>query len=281
MLRASGDARATAWGKGGKMTSPTLTKPGSRGAETSATHRAARGDTARGEQQTDGVELAGVKTPGRKPKKIPPLASTPKPGYNFLRIPAGLRAEGPAGRFLSAAPAAVPGPTAARGSAGAGPVEAGTKKNHREPGALPATVPVASSPEQAPADSSNSSPQGTPQSTVDLATLGRWIVLWLEAREGRRPPMSLRRGPYSPAVIEDLRRATSPTTGGARLLRVHAQKTRFGQIRFSASAFYDGRVRAIAGFLDDGEGRHGTRSPQRSRGELRAGLWRVEHIHLI
>lgn len=262
------------------MTSPTLTKPGSRGAETSAPQVAARDDTARGEQQADGVQLGGEKAPAKKPKKIPPLASKPKPGFNFLRIPAGLRAEGPAGRFLSAAPAAVAATTtAAAGSAPAvaGPVEAGTKKNHREPGALPATAPASSSPEQAPADSSNSSPQGT----VDLATLGRWIVLWLEAREGRRAPMSLRRGPYSPAVIEDLRRASSPATGGARLLRVHAQKTRFGQIRFSASAFYDGRVRAIAGFLDDGEGRHGTRSPQRSRGELRAGLWRVEHIHLI
>ncbi|OFO14135.1 hypothetical protein HMPREF3088_05040 [Corynebacterium sp. HMSC22B11] len=186
------------------------------------------------------MQLSGERLPAKKPKKIPPLASKPKPGYNFLRIPAGLQADGPAARFLRAqAPAA----------------------------AIESAPPAAA--------------QSTPQNTVDLATLSRWIVLWLEAREGRRAPMSLRRGPYSPAVIEDLRRATSPATGGARLLRVHAQKTRFGQIRFSASAFYDGRVRAIAGFLDDGEGRHGTRSPQRSRGELRAGLWRVEHIHLI
>ncbi|WP_300610620.1 hypothetical protein [Corynebacterium sp.] len=229
------------------------------------------------------MQLGGEKAPAKKPKKIPPLASIPKPGYNFLRIPAGLRAEGPAGRFLSAAPAAVAATTTAAGSAPAvaGPVEAGTKKNHRESGALPATAPVASSPVQTPAATATIIEQSSPQNTVDLATLGRWIVLWLEAREGRRAPMSLRRGPYSPAVIEDLRRASSPATGGARLLRVHAQKTRFGQIRFSASAFYDGRVRAIAGFLDDGEGRHGTRSPQRSRGELRAGLWRVEQIHLI
>lgn len=217
------------------MTSPTLTKTPSRGAETSASQVAARG-----EQHGGGVQPAGEKPSAKKPKKIPPLASVPKPGYNFLRIPAGLQADGPAARFLTA---------------------------------------------QAPAAAIESTPsaaaQNTPHNTMDLATLSRWIVLWLEAREGRRAPMSLRRGPYSPAVIEDLRRATSPTTGGARLLRVHAQKTRFGQIRFSASAFYDGRVRAIAGFLDDGEGRHGTRSPQRSRGELRAGLWRVEHIHLI
>ena len=221
------------------MTSPTLTKAASRGAETSASQVAARGDTARGERHGGGVQLSGERLPAKKPKKIPPLASVPKPGYNFLRIPAGLQADGPAARFLTA----------------------------QAPTAIESAPPAAA--------------QSTPQNTVDLATLSRWIVLWLEAREGRRAPMSLRRGPYSPAVIEDLRRATSPATGGARLLRVHAQKTRFGQIRFSASAFYDGRVRAIAGFLDDGEGRHGTRSPQRSRGELRAGLWRVEHIHLI
>ena len=214
------------------MTSPTLTKPGS--------------------------------MPAKKPKKIPPLASRPKPGYNYLRVPAGLQAEGPAARFLTTAPVA---PVARPGAAE-------SRKPHREPGALPANA--AASP-----SSPVSNPQSTPHNTVDLGTLSRWIVLWLEAREGRRAPMSLRRGPYSPAVIEDLRRASHPATGGARLLRVHAQKTRFGQIRFSASAFYDGRVRAIAGFLDDGEGRHGTRSPQRSRGELRAGLWRVEHIHLI
>ena len=212
------------------MTSPTLTKPG--------------------------TPLA------KKPKKIPPLASKPKPGYNYLRIPAGLQADGPAARFLTTAPVT---PVARPGAAGPG--------KHREPGALPATAATSSSPVSA--------PPATPQNAVDLATLSRWIVLWLEAREGRRAPMSLRRGPYSPAVIDDLRRASHPATGGARLLRVHAQKTRFGQIRFSASAFYDGRVRAITGFLDNGEGRHGTRSPQRSRGELRAGLWRVEHIHLI
>ena len=141
------------------MTSPTLTKPGT--------------------------------TPAKKPKKIPPLASIPKPGYNFLRIPTGLQADGPAARFLTAqAPAA----------------------------AIESDPPA--------------SPKGAPQNTVDPATLSRWIVLWLEAREGRRAPMSLRRGPYSPAVIDDLRRASSPATGGARLLRVHAQKTRFGQIRF-------------------------------------------------
>ena len=221
------------------MTSPTLTKAASRGAETSASQVATRGG-----QHSGGVQPAGEKPSAKKPKKIPPLASVPKPGYNFLRVPAGLQADGPAARFLTAqAPAAAI--------------------------------------ESAPPAAAQYTSQSTPQNTVDLATLSRWIVLWLEAREGRRAPMSLRRGPYSPAVIEDLRCVTSPTTGGARLLRVHAQKTRFGQIRFSASAFYDGRVRAIAGFLDDGEGRPGTRSPQRSRGELRAGLWRVEHIHLI
>lgn len=222
-------------GTRGKMTSPTLTKAASRGAETSASQVATRG-----EQHGGGVQPAEEKPSAKKPKKIPPLASKPKPGYNFLRVPAGLQANGPAARFLTTqAPAAA-------------------IENTRPVGAL-----------------------NTPQNTVDLATLSRWIVLWLEAKEGRRAPMSLRRGPYSPAVIEELRRSTSPATGGARLLRVHAQKTRFGQIRFSASAFYDGRVRAIAGSLDDGEGRHGARSPQRSRGELRAGLWRVEHIHLI
>lgn len=99
--------------------------------------------------------------------------------------------------------------------------------------------------------------------------IGRLLSAWLEAFDGRRPVAALRRGPYSPGVVDDLRRQIRTTVEQrsgtpSRLLRVHLPPSRRGRLSFTASAAVDGRVRALVGHL--------------ARYEAR---WRVESVTLL
>lgn len=113
------------------------------------------------------------------------------------------------------------------------------------------------------------------------AALGHAVTRWLEAREGLRPPRSIRRGPYAPMVIEALVHVTPPAALGARVLALHTQPPRSGEIRMCASVLFDGRVRALAAVLYDGIYRKGNAWKRRQPGEMRAGAWRFETMRLI
>ncbi|AGP31382.1 hypothetical protein A606_08695 [Corynebacterium terpenotabidum Y-11] len=105
------------------------------------------------------------------------------------------------------------------------------------------------------------------------AEISRLLTLWLDAFDGRRPVTALRRGPFSPVVLDHLRgqirgqirdsvgaRAGSPS----RLLRVHLPPSHHRRLAFTASAAVDGRVRALVGHL--------------ARYDAR---WRVESVTLL
>ncbi len=121
----------------------------------------------------------------------------------------------------------------------------------------------------------------TPARDAATAEISRLLRLWLEAFDGRRPVTALRRGPFSPAVLDDLRSLiresldtvgtagaarTGPAPGStpSRLLRVHLPPSHHRRLSFTASVAVSGRVRALVGHL----GRHDTR-------------WRVESVTLV
>ncbi len=135
----------------------------------------------------------------------------------------------------------------------------------------------------------------TPTGNAAAAGIARLLCLWLEALDGRRPVTALRRAPFSPLVLDDLRRLIresmdspgqparavtgvhGPGTGGAvgrtgttagpppsRLLRVHLPPSHHRRLSFTASVAVSGRVRALVGHL----GRYDSR-------------WRVENIALV
>ena len=121
----------------------------------------------------------------------------------------------------------------------------------------------------------------TPARDAATAEISRLLRLWLEAFDGRRPVTALRRGPFSPAVLDDLRSlirdsldtirtagaartGTAPGSTPSRLLRVHLPPSHHRRLSFTASVAVSGRVRALVGHL----GRHDTR-------------WRVESVTLV
>lgn len=121
----------------------------------------------------------------------------------------------------------------------------------------------------------------TPARDAATAEISRLLRLWLEAFDGRRPVTALRRGPFSPAVLDELRylirdsldtvrtagaagTTTAPGSIPSRLLRVHLPPSHHRRLSFTASAAVSGRVRALVGHL----GRHDTR-------------WRVESVTLV
>lgn len=110
------------------------------------------------------------------------------------------------------------------------------------------------------------SPESRQAVTREVARL---LWSWLEAYDGRRPISALRRGPFSPTVLEELRSLIRDTIEErhdipSRLLRVHLPPSHHHRLAFTASAAVDGRVRAIAGHL----ARYNSR-------------WRVESIVLL
>lgn len=99
--------------------------------------------------------------------------------------------------------------------------------------------------------------------------IARLLQCWLEAYDGRRPVSVLRRGPYSPAVIDELRNRIRLDIDhrqgvASQLLRVSLPPSHRRRVSFTASAAVDGRVRAVVGHL----ARH------RSK-------WRVEGVTLV
>lgn len=120
-----------------------------------------------------------------------------------------------------------------------------------------------------------------PARDAATAEISRLLRLWLEAFDGRRPVTALRRGPFSPVVLDDLRSlirdsldtvgtagaagtGTVPGSGPSRLLRVHLPPSHHRRLSFTASVAVSGRVRALVGHL----GRYDTR-------------WRVESVTLV
>lgn len=118
-----------------------------------------------------------------------------------------------------------------------------------------------------------------PARNAAVAEIARLLCLWLEAFDGRRPVAALRRGPFSPAVLDELRsvirssldhRAAAsgaghaPGSGPSRLLRVHLPPSHHRRLSFTASVAVSGRVRALVGHL----GLVDTR-------------WRVESVTLV
>ena len=103
------------------------------------------------------------------------------------------------------------------------------------------------------------------------AEIARLLTLWLEAYDGRRPVNALRRGPFSPGALDELRariRSDLDRRSGAparsRLLQVHLPPSHHRRLSFTASAAVDGRVRAVVGHLARYESR-----------------WRVESVNLM
>lgn len=146
------------------------------------------------------------------------------PGFVFLRRPSG--GDRPATSFLLDATPSTPSPTTRSKRAGLGRTVA--------------------------------------QPPPSPAALGHAVTRWLEAREGLRPPRSMRRGPYAPMVIEALVHVTPPAALGARVLALHTQPPR-----------------ALAAVLYDGIYRKGNAWKRRQPGEMRAGAWRFETMRLI
>lgn len=111
-----------------------------------------------------------------------------------------------------------------------------------------------------------SSPASRQAATREIARL---LWLWLEAYDGRRPVSALRRGPFSPTALDELRgliRTTIEHRQGvpSRLLRVHLPPSHHHRLAFTASAAVNGRVRALVGHL----ARYDSR-------------WRVESVTLL
>lgn len=175
-----------------------------------------------------------------------PAGTAPVPGKVYLRRPTGEPVVRPA-PDMSGAPG-VPG----------APVHA--------VGPGPATDPLAGV--RTPADGVLGAP-GPSARTAVTAEIARLLTWWLEAYDGRRPVAALRRGPYAPGVVEDLRtqiRESVEHRHGvpSRLLRVHLPPSHRQRLSFTASAAVDGRVRAVVGHL----ARHDAR-------------WRVESVVLV
>lgn len=96
--------------------------------------------------------------------------------------------------------------------------------------------------------------RSAPSRSAVSREIGRLLHWWLEAYDGRRPVAVLRRGPYSPVVLDDLRaqiRASAERRHGipSRLLTVHLPPSHHRRLSFTASALVDGRVRAMVGHL--------------------------------
>lgn len=106
--------------------------------------------------------------------------------------------------------------------------------------------------------------------------VGMLIAVWLEVLDGRRPVSVLRKGPFNPLVVEELRgrlrradAASSPDSpdprpAPSRVLSVHLPPTHRERLAFTASVTHGGRVRAVAGHLGRYDGR-----------------WRIESVTLI
>lgn len=115
--------------------------------------------------------------------------------------------------------------------------------------------------------------------------IGRLLILWLEAVDGRRPPRSLKNGRFHPDILSQLgghqrliQAGGGKQTGAvaSKIKTLHIQKTTTPTVRFCASAVIGGRVRAIAGTtklvrLPKKEG-----SPRPTQKQ-----WRVETLQII
>jgi hypothetical protein len=187
-------------------------------------------------------------TSGKTSTEVTAAHTAPLPGMVYLRRPAGA-ATVRAARAGRAGRADMPGADAATPSRGTRPTEAD--------GVLSGTDGT------------------TPARAAATAEITRLLRLWLEAFDGRRPVTALRRGPFSPAVLDDLRTLiresldatrtdTAPGSTPSRLLRVHLPPSHHRRLSFTASVAVSGRVRALVGHL----GRHDSR-------------WRVESVTLV
>lgn len=110
------------------------------------------------------------------------------------------------------------------------------------------------------------------------------LRLWLEALDGRRTVESLRRGPFSPIVLDALatRVRSNASARSSKIMSLHIVPSTPGIVRFCASACIDTRIRAITGVLAV----HSVKAPAALH-EVRLGrvkrkrYWRLETMSMV
>lgn len=117
------------------------------------------------------------------------------------------------------------------------------------------------------------------------ADIGRLLVLWLEAVDGRRSPQSLKYSPIHPDVISqipkhhaELRETTRSQVGAvaSRIKTLHIQTTTQPTVRFCASALIGKRVRAVAGTT-----RYVRLNTRKGPPRSQPKGWRIETLQII
>lgn len=132
---------------------------------------------------------------------------------------------------------------------------------------------------------SNTPPAAISPSAPPREVLGRLLVMWLEAVDGRRSPRSLKNGPFHPDLLAQLGKhqrlahAKGPGQGSvvaSKIKTLHIQKSSGPTVRFCAAAVIGGRVRAIAGTMRMG------RVPRRNGSPpANVNQWRMETLQII
>lgn len=114
------------------------------------------------------------------------------------------------------------------------------------------------------------------------AEIARLLHVWLEALDGRRPLKSLHSGRFHPRIVEhipsqltNLGRQASVRSGApvaSSIRSLHLQPSNTHRVRFCASVFVGGRIRALAGT---------TARVRMKKGSPRATFWRLETLQII